>query len=158
MRRYASLFCLCLPFLVGTGASAASNKSLPFHGVVTATWDNVFDALVDPPATFVGGGPVTHMGKTTQTGTLVLGPLNADGVFPGFGSVTITAANGDQLTFDYEGILNPATGEGTGTFIFTGGTGRFAHATGTGTFDASIDLLLPDDQPMTVILDGKINY
>jgi hypothetical protein len=36
--------------------------------------------------------------------------------------------------------LNAATGEGTGTFTFTGGTGRFADATGGGTFDALIDL------------------
>lgn len=159
MPRHVRVYSLCLLVVFGVGASPAAAEERPFHGRVEATWDNVFDAFTDTPATFTGGGPVTHMGKTTQTGTLTLDPVpNADGLYPGYGSVTITAANGDKLTFDYEGLLNPITGEGTGTFTFTGGTGRFVDATGGGTFDASIDLSLPDDQPMTVILDGKINY
>ena len=72
--------------------------------------------------------------------------------------MTITAANGDQLTFDYEGFLYALTGEGIGTFTFSGGTGRFAHAAGGGTFYALIDTSLPDHQPMTVVLDGTIDY
>ncbi len=159
MRHPTSFVSLCLLLVLGAGASPAAAKSLPFHGRVEATWDNVFDAFGPDGATFEGGGPVTHMGNTTQTGILFLSPVpNAQGLYPGHGSVTITAANGDELTFDYEGLLNPLTGEGTGTFTFTGGTGRFAHATGGGTFDALIDLSLPEDQPMTVTLDGKIDY
>jgi hypothetical protein len=150
--------CLVLPASMPAPAHADEDEAVPFHGKVSATWDNIFLALVDPPATFTGGGPVTHMGKTKQNGTLTLGLPNAEGLFPGYGSVTITAANGDQLTFDYTGFLNAETGEGTGTFTFTGGTGRFADATGGGTFDAFIDLSLPTDQPMTVTLDGKISY
>ena len=159
MHRSPSLFGLCLLLVVGVGASPAVAKERPFHGRVEATWDNVFDGFEPGGATFVGGGPVTHMGKTKQTGILFLSPIpNDNGLYPGYGSVTITAANGDKLKFEYEGLLNPITGEGTGTFTFTGGTGRFANATGSGTFDASIDVSLPDDQPMTVILNGKINY
>lgn len=74
----------------------------------------------------------------------------------GYGSVTITAANGDSVRFDHVGVLNAATGEGTGMFSFTGGTGRFAGVTGEGTFDAHIDLSVPSEQPMTVTLDGII--
>jgi hypothetical protein len=144
--------------LAGTRSSADENQSLPFHGKVTATWDNIFDGLFAPPANFEGGGPVTHMGNTTQFGTLFLGPPDANLMAPGFGSVTIVAANGDSVRFDYQGILNAATGEGTGTFTFTGGTGRFANASGQGTFDALIDLSLPSGQPMTVTLDGTISY
>jgi hypothetical protein len=159
MRRSASLFSLCLLLVLGASESPAAAKSLPFKGSVSATWDNIFDAFGPDGATFEGGGPVTHMGKTTQTGILFLSSKpNADGRFPGHGSVTITAANGDQLTFDYQGLLDPVTGEGKGTFCFTGGTGRFANATGRGIFDALIDLSLPDDQPMTVSLDGTIDY
>jgi hypothetical protein len=158
MRRPASLFSLGMLLVLGAGVSPAAAESLPFHGNVSATWDNIFDGLFAPPANFTGGGPVTHMGKTTQTGTLYLKQDDSDPLFSGHGSVTITAANGDQLTFDYEGLLNPLTGEGSGTFTFTGGTGRFANATGTGTFDAWIDVSLPDDQPMTVVLDGTINF
>jgi hypothetical protein len=153
------LICVALCLVLATGLSPAGQKGgVPFKGRVTATWDNIFDGLRAPPATFAGGGPVTHMGDTEQQGTLVLGPPVAPGVFPGYGSVTITAANGDQLTFDYQGLLFAATGEGVGTFTFTGGTGRFAHATGGGTFDALIDLSFLTEQPMSVILDGEIRY
>jgi hypothetical protein len=140
------------------GTALARPQSLPFKGRVSAVWDNIFLGLVAPPATFVGSGLVTHMGLTKQTGDLVLEPTIVPGVFSGSGAVTITAANGDILTFDYEGLLYAATGEGIGTFTFTGGTGKFANATGDGTFYALIDLSLPVNQPITVILDGTINY
>jgi hypothetical protein len=130
----------------------------PFKGRVVATWDNVFNALFAPPATFEGVSWVTHMGLSQQEGWLVLGPPDTNGLAPGYGSVTITAANGDELTFDYEGVLNAATGEGIGTFAFTGGSGRFANASGGGTFYALIDLSQPAYQPMTVVLDGDISY
>jgi hypothetical protein len=77
---------------------------------------------------------------------------------PGIGIVTMTAANGDQLSFDYEGTLFAATGESIGTYTFTGGTGRFADATGGGAFYALIDLTAPQNQTMSVILDGEIDY
>jgi hypothetical protein len=80
------------------------------------------------------------------------------GIAPGNGSVTITAANGDTLSFDYIGELNAITGEGLGTFIFTGGTGRFTGATGNGTFRALINVNLAANQPMTVVLNGRIRY
>jgi hypothetical protein len=137
---------VCLVLAAGV-SPAGDNKPRPFHGNVTAVWDNIFNGLVAP-----------HMGNTTQTGTLYLGPPDESLMFPGYGSVTIVAANGDTVTFDYEGELDGLTGEGTGTFTFTGGTGRFAGATGHGTFDAHIDLSLPTEQPMTVTLDGNISY
>ena len=55
-------------------------------------------------------------------------------------------------------MLFAATGEGIGTFTFSGGTGRFATATGEGNFYALIDLSISADQPMTVVLDGTISY
>jgi len=158
MLRSARFYGFLLLVIAAGSPPAVADEPVPFRGRVSATWDNIFDGLLAPPATFTGGGPVTHMGNTTQSGTLVLEAPIAPGIFPGYGSVTITAANGDQLTFDYMGFLNAETGEGTGSFTFTGGTGRFAGATGGGTFDALIDLSLPVDQPMTVILDGTIKY
>src|SRR5579875_3463315 len=136
MHRPAKLFSFCLLLVLGASASPAAAEERPFHGSVEATWDDIFEAFGPDGATFEGGGPVTHMGNTTQTGILYLSSeANAQGLYPGHGSVTITAANGDEVTFDYEGLLDPLTGEGTGTFTFTGGTGRFAGATGGGTFD-----------------------
>jgi hypothetical protein len=157
MRRCTRLIAPCL-LLLFAGSPIPASAVRPFKGNVKATWDNIFLALVAPPAHFEGGGPVTYMGMTTQAGTLVLEPPIAPGVFPGSGSVTITAANGDTVSFDYVGLLFLATGEGVGTFTFTGGTGRFAHVSGQGTFDALIDLSFPDHQPMTVVLDGTISF
>jgi len=137
----------------------AAKSPRPFKGRVVATWDNIFAAL--PPtslARFNGASRMTHMGNAAQAGTLTLTPTGSPVLFPGNGSVTITAANGDTVTFDYTGILNAGTAEGAGTFNITGGTGRFTGATGAGTFYALIDLSLPANQSMTVILDGKISY
>jgi hypothetical protein len=154
---FALALALCLG-LIASNSSAGGDHPRPFHGNVTAAWDNIFDGLFAPPANFLGGGPVTHMGNTTQTGTLTLLAPIAPGMFPGFGSVTIVAANGDSVSFDYVGVLDALTGEGTGSFTFTSGTGRFADVSGQGTFDALIDLSFPTAQPMKVTLDGRISY
>jgi hypothetical protein len=98
------------------------------------------------------------MGRTKQVGTLVLDQAIAPNIYPGSGSVTITAEDGDKLTFVYGGLLDANDGVGSGTFIFTGGTGKFAHATGGGIFYAEIDLSVPTNQPMTVDLDGRIKF
>jgi hypothetical protein len=152
---YLSLLAMAL---LAAPPQASAGPPLPFNGRVTATWDNIFNGLVAPPANFTGGGPVTYMGNTKQKGTLVLGMPVAQGIYPGHGSVTITAANGDQLSFDYVGFLNAGTGQGIGIFSFTGGTGRFAGATGGGIFDAQIDLSFATEQPMKVVLDGFIDF
>jgi hypothetical protein len=135
----------------------------PFQGRVVAAGDHVDAAL--PPRYggvgldhLAGGGPVTHLGNTVQVGSLSLEDPVGPGVFPGSGTVTITTANGDPVTFDDVGFLNAGTGVGFGTMAFTGGTGRFAGATGQGTFDAELDLSQPTNQAMTVILDGTITY
>jgi hypothetical protein len=146
---------LCL-VMTGPGL-VAGNTPVPFQGNVTATWDNIFNGLHNPPANFEGGGPVTHMGMTTQSGTLYLQTPDGN-LIPGYGSVTIVGSSGDSVRFDYQGVLNAATGEGTGTFQFTGGTGRFAHVSGTGTFDALIDLSFATAQSMTVTLKGSMSY
>lgn len=164
MPRRLSLFALSLLVTsVAITDPATAENPRPFKARVTAQWDNIFAAL--PPsfrgaglAHFAGTGQVTHLGKAGQAGSLTLEVPVSPGVFPGSGSVTMTAANGDTLTFDFAGCLDAATGEGIGTFWFTGGTGRFADASGCGTFYALIDLSQPVAQDMTVMLDGQIRY
>ena len=111
MRHPASLLALGLLLTLGTLPSPAAAPR-PFAGRVAATWDNIFNGLLNPPANFAGGGPVTHMGNTKQMGTLVLQAPIAPGLFPGSGSVTITAANGDTVSFDYVGLLDAPDGRG----------------------------------------------
>ena len=151
-------FALCASILAATAPSVAG-ESRPFHSRVVATWDNVGNAFGPSGANFLGYGLTTHMGRSIQEGDLFLtASPDASGNAPGYGTVTITAANGDELTFNYVGKLNALTGVGIGTFQFTGGTGRVAGATGGGTFYAVIDLSQPTNQAMTVVQDGTVDY
>ncbi|WP_435011404.1 hypothetical protein P12x_002713 [Tundrisphaera lichenicola] len=154
-----AVFALLIGFLA-TPSPALAAGPRPFHSRVVATWDNVYAAFGPSGANFIGYGQTTHLGRALQEGSLfLLGFPDANGEAPGIGSVTLTASNGDQLTFDYVGTLNAGTGVGAGTFQFTHGTGRFAGATGSGTFYAVIDLSnLAGGQAMTVVLDGTITY
>ena len=56
----------------------------------------------------------------------------------------ITAANGDQLSFETVGNFDPSDPTNVsfwGDFTFTGGTGRFANATGSGTYAGTADTI-----------------
>lgn len=149
---------LVISTLMGTSPAQAEGPR-PFKSRVVATWDNVLNAFTPEGANFLGYGLTTHMGRAIQEGNLVLiGAPDASGDAPGIGSVTLTASNGDQVTFNYIGTLNVLTGVGVGTFVFTEGTGRFANVTGGGEFYALIDLSQLENQAMTVDLDGSIQY
>jgi hypothetical protein len=50
---------LALPVRV---SSAGGDHPLPFHGNVSATWDNIFNGLYAPPANFIGDAEIgTHL-------------------------------------------------------------------------------------------------
>jgi hypothetical protein len=161
LSRAACLF-VGLGMLASTDFAHAAGPSplRPFRSEVYAVWDNVFYGLTPQGAHFSGISVTTHMGKARQNGSLFLlaGPDPNTGLAPGKGTVTIKAANGSTVSFDYEGTLNAVTGQGLGTFTFTSGTGRFANVTGGGTFEALIDLRFPEKQPMKVKLAGQISY
>lgn len=95
-----------------------------------------------------GVGQMSHLGRVAEyslTQCSVPGPLGIESV----GTVTFTAANGDELWIEHT-MLSQIIGEFPGgelhgfTFVGTweadGGTGRFAHATGSGTLDGAGDV------------------
>jgi hypothetical protein len=119
---------------------ARAGAQVPFKGAFTGF---ATPKAVDPctyPVPISGAGQATHLGRFTWESTIVVTDLCT--LFPGFNfhddSVTLTAANGDQLF---------GTGVGTGSLVdftdpgkirvlsymtltITGGTGRFVNSTG----------------------------
>ena len=71
------------------------------------------------------------------------------------GLATITAANGDKLQVQIDGILDPVAAIDQGVFHFVGGTGRFEGATGDANFVVHIN---PLTGGFELTLVGKINY
>jgi len=105
--------------------ASARGTAVPIKGAGTG-------AISFHPATgaFTGeeSGVSSHLGKYTLH-LQGVGARAADGNVTGSGTVTIVAANGDQLTGTFT-----LTGDGETQRVdvtITGGTGRFAHASGT---------------------------
>ena len=94
-----------------------------------------------------GTGNARHLGAITwvsnETVNLCSNPAGGDVV----GQLTITAANGDTLTFSYQTLahLDFATNEvsAAGNWVVVSGTGRFAAAAGHGVITANGSLLPP---------------
>ena len=78
-----------------------------------------------------------------------------NGVLKSSGNATLTAANGDKLNFQIDGILDPVAAVDQGVFHMMGGTGRFEGATGDANFVVNINPLTGSFD-LTVV--GKINY
>lgn len=109
-----------------------------------------------------GSGQFTHMGRTTVVvhQSITAGELS--------GNIKLTAANGDQMTWEYTGGLtsfDPVTLAFTSAIGFTisSGTGRFIEAGGSGSGTGSG--VFPNFPPgpndavtVDVIIKGRINY
>ena len=100
------------------------------------------------------GGLVTHLGRSTLTAVSeVFFPTGEQ-----CGEAVVTAANGDELWFDFEGgSATDPTGQITfsGNWAITGGTGRFADAEGGGTYAGSANAASGQGE---WFLEGAIDY
>ena len=129
-----------LALLCCSGPVRAGDQ-VPFHGTFAG-----FDRATSPNPCMVivehsAEGQATHLGQFTYTSTTIAPDTCTHfPVLPFYDdSVTLTAANGDQLfgTMIGASTLVDFTDptkiriEGEGTITITGGTGRFAHSTGT---------------------------
>ena len=98
-------------------------------------------------------GRATHLGKYDAEGTVVQfipGPVIMVTIQGSF-----TGANGDTITWDAGGSIDPSSGTGMVTFTFTGGTGRFEGASGGGLSIFSFNLA---DGSFVLSLRGNILF
>ena len=144
---------LTLLLLLGTMPAFAVERPFALHGSGVAT------LITDPSgipigAVATGSGTATHLGQWTVTGNPKYTPDN-NGVLHSSGEATITAANGDKLQVQIDGILDPVAGVDQGVFYFLGGTGRFEGASGSANFVVNINPLTGGFE-LTVV--GRIDY
>jgi hypothetical protein len=126
----------------GVGLTAASGSELPFKGSLQAT-----ETVEGNLHQLVGTGNGTHLGQFKYAADITIDPATGEGL----GTVTWTAANGDQIFATTTGEVvrldfpNLVLAE---TQIITGGSGRFVGATGTVVVNRSLNLV-------TGITDGS---
>jgi len=145
---YGTIALLAILCVALAAPASAADPSRPFAG-----HDRVADTLLAPsdcPAgaawrySATGAGWFLHLGLTSVAVThcTFVDPATGTGTF-GPGTITLTAANGDELRLVHQGTFRLAmTPDGLTsafdmTWVVDGGTGRFAGATGSGTTHGS---------------------
>ena len=154
MKRFTKIRTLMvmLFLLLGTIPALAVERPFALNGSGVATL--ITDESGNPiGAIATGSGTATHLGQWTVLGNVKYTPDN--GVLRSSGEATITAANGDKLQVQIDGILDPIAGVDQGIFYIVGGTGRFENATGDANFVVTLNPLTGGFE-LTVV--GKINY
>lgn len=154
MKRFSKIHTLMLSLFMLLATIPVSAVERPFALSGTGVAPLIVDGsgnLIG--ATPTGSGTATHLGQWTVSGNVHYTPVN--GVLKSSGDATITAANGDKLQIQIDGILDPVAAVDQGVFHIVGGTGRFEGATGEADFVVSINPLTGGFE-LTVV--GKINY
>jgi hypothetical protein len=158
MKRFFAIKTLVLTLALFAGSVAATATERPFSfngGGVAVPIQNESGQVIGIDVTGTGNG--THIGLFTTLGKVFFSPDPNDPsqIIPS-GEATLTAANGDKLTFVVaDGTQSLITGVGTGHFSFTGGTGRFANATGLISYVVEQNFLTG---AYTVTAVGTIDY
>jgi len=155
MKRFTKIRTLMpiLFLLLGTIPVSAAERPFALSGSGVATLITN-EAGMPIGAIPTGSGTATHLGQWTVTGNVKYTP-DANGVLHSSGDATITAANGDKVQIQIEGVLDPVAGMDQGIFHIVGGTGRFEGATGDANFVVQLNPLTGGFD-LTVV--GKINY
>lgn len=158
MKRFLSIRSMIFTIALLLGAMPVTAVGRPFalngNGLATFVTDGAGNII---GADVTASGTATHLGLFTSVGRLVFTPdPNNPNIIHPSGEATITAANGDKLTFVLEnGELDVTTGVAHGTFRFTGGTGRFEGASGSAASVVTQNLATGAFQLTAV---GSINY
>lgn len=130
--------------LLGTLPVRAIERPFALNGLGGSTF--ITDEAGNPiGANVTSSGTGTHLGVWTSAGKVNFTPDPVTGRVLSSGTGAFTAANGDQLKFEFNGSLEVDPGSNTGTdkgvFRFIGGTGRFVGASGTADAVVVINLL-----------------
>ena len=144
---------ITLFLLLGTIPVSAVERPFALNGSGVATLI-VNESGMPIGAIPTGSGTATHLGQWTVGGNVTYTP-DSNGVLHSGGNAILTAANGDKLFTQIDGILDQVAGVDQGVFYFVGGTGRFEGATGSANFVVTLNPLTGGYQ-LTVV--GKINY
>jgi hypothetical protein len=155
MKRFTKIRALMpiLFLLLGTIPVSAVERPFALSGTGVATLI-VNEQGMPIGAIPTGSGTATHLGQWTVSGNVKYTP-DANGVLHSSGQATITAANGDKVQIEIEGILDPVAGMDQGLFHIVGGTGRFEGASGDANFVVTLNPVTGGFE-LTVV--GKINY
>jgi hypothetical protein len=155
MKRFMKMRTLMLTLFLLLGTTIPTSAverpfALKGAGVATLITDESGHLIGAIPT---ASGTATHLGQWTVAGTVKY--TSDNGVLRSSGEATITAANGDKLQVQIDGILDPIAGVDQGVFRFVGGTGRFEGVSGDANFVVAINPLTGGFD-LTVV--GKINY
>jgi hypothetical protein len=129
--------------VVAFGPVAGAESDMPF----TARLSGAATFTSPTSVEFLGTGTATHLGRFTNDGTAILGPLtdgcpNGTQGIPNVHTETLIAANGDELVVRMVNLAcptGPTSFHGTGHWTVIDGTGRFAGVTGAGTDEGNAD-------------------
>jgi hypothetical protein len=155
VKKFAAMSVVAAVFvLAGTASAATGGTSLPFAVSGSGSIDQIgtFGSLS-------GSAGALHMGSGSFSGSVVtegFPPACGRGTLNNFGSLVLTAANGDKVYENVDQFVcqsGPSqTYDGTGTYTITGGTGRFADATGSGAI--SFQVVFPGPSPAGIGSDN----
>ena len=148
MKRISKLTVIALAAFLLLGSLPVMAKERPFalngNGAATFITDGAGNPIAADTTTTA---TATHLGLCTIVARVNFSPdPNNPGSLLSSGSGTITAANGDTILVEFNGVLQPpepgsTTAIDRPVFHFVGGTGRFAGAHGTGTGIVVVNLL-----------------
>ena len=137
-RALKGVMALSLVLAGGGTPHAAGSTEVPFR----AHFEVRMSLTPDPACggfsvSGTGTGQATHMGHATLTVDECVNFGREPGRVHVYGSLVLTAANGDELHVWVDKVGDPPGPSGdahvAGPYVVTGGTGRFSGATGAGT-------------------------